>query len=83
MSDIPADLDLREQIARIDRALAETHKFQAETNKLQEEAQKLLEEGRKYRRDRWLAPWTLGVAILGGVGLGIVQLVAHLAGWWR
>jgi len=83
MSDIPADLDLREQIARIDRALAETHKFQAETNKLQEEAQKLLEEGRKYRRDRWLAPWTLAVAILGGVGLGIVQLVAHLAGWWR
>jgi len=43
MSDIPAEPDLREQIARIDRALVETHKFQAETNKLQQEAQKLLD----------------------------------------
>ena len=30
----PPVLDLREQIVRIDRAIAETQKFQAETNRL-------------------------------------------------
>jgi hypothetical protein len=43
MSDVPSDfrgqLDLREQLARIDRALAET--------------QKLLAEARKFNRDPW------------------------------
>lgn len=42
-------LDLQEQIARIDRAQAETRKFVAEQNKLAAEAAKL-------GRDRWLAP---------------------------
>ena len=44
MSDIPADyrerLDLREQIARIDRELADIHKLRSET--------------KKYNRDPWI-----------------------------
>ncbi len=40
-------IDLREQLARIDRALAETHKFQQETNKLQAEGMKLQQEAAK------------------------------------
>jgi hypothetical protein len=75
MSDIPADLDLREQITRIDRSIAVTRKFSETDN--------LVEEGREFRCKRWMAPWTLLVSLLGGVGLGIVQLFAHLAGWWK
>jgi hypothetical protein len=45
----PESLDIREQIIRIDRAIAETHKLQAETNKFSAEAAKL-------RWDRWIAP---------------------------
>jgi hypothetical protein len=62
------ELNIREQIARIDRSLAETHKFQAETDKLFEEGRKmfaenrkfqaqrdkLFEESRKFRRERWI-----------------------------
>ena len=59
-----ASLDLREQIVRIDRAIAETQKFQ-------EEATKLRAEGAKYNRDRSLASW-LGLA--GAIG-GIIALV--------
>ena len=40
------DLDLREQIARIDRAQAETQKFAAEQRKLTAEAA-------KFTRDPW------------------------------
>ena len=50
MSDIPTDwrdrLDLRAEIARIDRERAETQKFAAEQNKLSAEA-------RKFNRDPW------------------------------
>ena len=50
MSDIPADyraqLDLREQIARIDRQREETLKFTAEQHKL-------MAEERKFNRDPW------------------------------
>ena len=50
MSDVP--LDLREQIARIDRAIAQSHKFQEETNKLVQEAHKFGAESAKLARDR-------------------------------
>lgn len=42
-----ADLNVREQIVRIDRALAEGHKFSADNQKLAEEALKLTAEQRK------------------------------------
>lgn len=65
MSDVGLPgLDLREQIVRIDRAIAETHKLQAESDKFHAETLKL-------GRDRWLAPFiaiaTLVAAITGAV----------------
>ena len=39
-----ASLDLREQIVRIDRATAETQKFQGEASKLRTEGAKLTRE---------------------------------------
>ena len=64
--------DVQEQITRIDRAIAETEKFQAEQRKL-------ISEERKLDRDRWLAPLvivnTLLAAAIGGV---IVAALNHL-----
>ena len=59
-----ASLNLREQIVRVDRAIAETQKFQ-------EQLTRLRAEGANYKRDRFLAPW-LGLA--GAIG-GIIALV--------
>jgi len=67
MSDLPADyhaqLDLRAEIARIDRDRAETQKLIEEAQKLTAEQRKLLAEDlklaaeqRKFDRERWLAP---------------------------
>ena len=68
MSDIPADyadrLNLREQIARIDRALDEAAKFRSERVKLDAEAA-------KFRRERILAP-VLAAAALGGFVAALV-----------
>ncbi len=76
-----ATLDLQEQIARIDRALAENHKFQAETDKLfaeaaklRAEAPKLQAEARKFGRDPW---FILVAAVAGGL---LTQLPAILRG---
>jgi len=72
MSD--AQLDLREQIARIDRARAETEKlseearkFVAEQHKLMAEREKLASETLKLDRDRVLAPWQIAVVTMGGL----------------
>jgi hypothetical protein len=86
MSDIPADyqdrLNLREQIARIDRMREESQKYMAEQHKLNAEAEKfaaeqfkLMAEGHKLGRDRLLAPW---LAIAGLVG-GIITVIGALA----
>jgi hypothetical protein len=82
-SDIPADyrdkLDLREQIVRIDQLREEGLKFMAEQRKLTAEAAKL-------DRDRWLAPWLVLVAVIGGVvgAIGgiitVLGAIAHLKG---
>lgn len=66
MSDVPADLtglDYREQLARIDRALAETQKFLAETQKI--------------KFDFWLSPLLAVGACIAGFG-GLVVGVAAL-----
>jgi hypothetical protein len=77
MSDVPADyrdrLDIREQIARIDRAREETLKFTAEQHKLTAEAAKL-------GRDRLLAPWLAIVGLIGGL-IAIASTIAHWKGW--
>ena len=91
-----ADLDLKEQLARIDQAREEALKFSAEQHKLTQETlkygaeqqklmaeeRKLFEEALKLRRDRGLAPWLAVVAISGGVGgiIAGVTAILHLAG---
>jgi len=72
MSEVPLDyrlqLDLRDEIARIDRNRAEAEKFAAEQRKL-------IAEARKLDRDRWLAPFVLLASLAGGL---IASVLAHL-----
>lgn len=63
------DLDLRAELARINRDRAETAKFAAEQRKL-------ISKSRKLDRDRLLAPW---LAILGVIG-GLITIAGAL---WR
>jgi hypothetical protein len=79
MSDIRVDhlLDIREQINRIDRSIAETEKLQAETRKFTAEQQKLISESRKLDRDRWLAPALAIVSAIGGL-FGTGSFIAAL-----
>lgn len=65
-------LDLRAEIARIDRDRAETQKLAAEQHKLTAETQKLT-------WDRWLAPSLAIAAVIGGL-LGVASFIAHLIG---
>lgn len=59
MSAEAVELDLREQIARIDRMRDESDKFRAEQRKLIAESLKLAEEEARLHRDRVLSPWLL------------------------
>lgn len=81
-------LDMREQLARIDRALAENQKFAAEQSKftaeqakLQAEALKLSAEADKLRKDAELAPWQVFIVLLTGAagfflaGAGFLRLL--------
>ena len=64
MSDIPADrhwrLDIDEQIARIERSIEES-------GKLRDEATKLRAEAKKFDRERWIAPFTIIMAVLAAI----------------
>lgn len=85
MSDIPADwrdqLDLRAEIARIDRDRAESQKLQEEVRKFVAEQHKLSAEAAKLQRDRWLAPFVLTATLIGSLSGGlIVAVISHL---WR
>jgi hypothetical protein len=70
-----AAFDVRAQLARIDRDLAENQKLLAESGKLFAEERKLFAEERKLSRDTGLAPWIVAVnvftvllaAIVGGI----------------
>ena len=74
MSDIAPDgINLREQIARIDRAQAESDKFRAEQAKLTAEAAKL-------RLDRILAPALALAATLGAIAALTPSILRALAG---
>jgi hypothetical protein len=74
-TDTDHPLDLREQIVRIDRAITETRKFVAEHDKLAAKA-------RKFDRERALAPWQIGILLVGSVG-GFVGGAAGLAAFWH
>jgi hypothetical protein len=58
-----AELNIREQIARIDRAIIEGQKFVVEQRKLEAEARKLA-EARLFDRNRWQG-WQVVVTTLG------------------
>jgi hypothetical protein len=76
MSDKP-ELDLRAELARIDRDRAETNKLFAETIKVMErEAEKLRAEENKLWRDWRMAPWVLAVGVIGAIIGGL--LARHL-----
>jgi hypothetical protein len=81
LSDSPADFDLREQLARIDRAIAETGKLQEETQKFVAGQRKLLAEAAKLQRNRMLAAWQL---LLGGfaAGAGMFTALFVVLKWW-
>lgn len=69
MSDIPADwrgqLDLRKELARIDRDRAET--------------QKLLAEAMKFKRERWVVPVTVAGALLAAA-IARLDVILHAFG---
>jgi hypothetical protein len=69
MSDLPADwrdrIDLREQIARIDRSIDEAAKFRAEAG--------------KFNRDHWLMVLTAFLAILAALVARLPELL-HAVG---
>ena len=60
-------LDIREQIARIDKTQAELSRIQGELNKWQLEELKTRAETAKIERDTRLAPWSMLLAVLGAV----------------
>jgi hypothetical protein len=80
MSELPdgyrEQLDLRAEIARIDRDRAETHKRQGETDKFVAEQRKLIAQA-KLTRDRFLAPWRMIASLSGGI---IVAVIGH---FWK
>ena len=69
----PPNLDIREQIARIDRSLDEPAKFRSERVKLDAEAAKL-------RRDRFLAPAVALAATLGAIAALTPAILRALGG---
>ncbi len=73
------DLDVREQIARIDRLIVEAAKFREETRRIDAEREKLREETRKISRDQTLAPWQIVVTAMG-TGGALVALIKVLGG---
>jgi hypothetical protein len=86
-----AELNLREQIARIDRVIIEgqkfaleAQKFAVEQRKLDADSRKLDAEARLFDRNRWqgwqvvIAAMTAGAALTGavaGITLAVVKLV--------
>ena len=59
-------LDLQEQVTRINLAIAEATKFAAEQRKLTAEAEKLNAEARLHDRNRWQG-WQLVVTAMTAV----------------
>ncbi len=86
MSEAYPTLDMREQLAGIDRAIAEHSRFQAETDKLVAESRKyhaeqdkLAAEAAKLQGDRMLVPWAIVVTAMGAGA----ALFAAGAGFWK
>ena len=72
--DLHDGLDLRAELARIDRDRAETHKLMreaatldAEQHKLMREAEKLRAEEHKLWREWRIAPWAFSIGAIGAL----------------
>jgi hypothetical protein len=83
VSDAPASLDLREQIERIDRDIAESRKLRYVSDKLNEERNKLWHEARKseaerdkLRGDSRLAPWLAVVTTVASIAALIASAIS-------
>lgn len=74
MSDQASPFDLREQLAQIDRAQADTRKLIAESDKFAAEQRKLIAETLKLDKERWWFPWLqlLTVSVSSAVVAAIV-----------
>jgi hypothetical protein len=76
VSGIPTDwreqIDLRQELARIDRD-------RAETQKLMEESRKLLAEGHKFERDPWILMLATLIAVFAAIMVRLPELL-HAAG---
>jgi hypothetical protein len=72
------DLDLRAEIARIDRDRAETQKLFAEQDKLFAEQRKLAAESLKLRGDARWQP----VLVISGVAVAVLTSLATLLSVW-
>lgn len=78
---LPDDrLDLREQLARIDRAREETLKFIAEQHKLLAEQSKLNAERQKFNRDPWILIAAAVIAAFAAVVARLPEIFRAL-GW--
>jgi hypothetical protein len=73
-------LDIREQIALIDRVIEETRKFTAQQHKLQAEQLKLAAEERKFDRERWLVVAAM-IGAIGGILAGVTSAAIRWLGW--
>lgn len=71
--------DIRAHLARIDRALADTHKRQEDSNRFIAEQRKLMAESRRQTRDDVLSPILALAALVGGL-LGAATFVLRLVG---
>ena len=69
MSDTTGGPDVREQLARLDRGIAETQK-------LREEIRKFVAEGNATKA-RW-EPWKVLLSALAGLGVFLAFLFSHL-----
>jgi hypothetical protein len=74
------EFNAHEQLTRINQIREEALKSAAEQRKLAAEEQKLWSEATRLDRERWLMPWNLLIAPAGGVGLGVVQIIAKHMG---
>lgn len=75
MSDYPL-IDLREQLVRIDKTIAEHEKIRAETASMPVTIAKMIAEADKIRREYW---WYPVVVLTSGLTAGAALLVAGAA----
>jgi hypothetical protein len=69
MSDERQTIDLREQVIRIDRMLAESDKFVAEQRMLMAESQ-------KFDKERWWFPWLQVVTAIAAI-VAAIGVIVH------